>query len=202
MEPHFRLCDDLFYNVVVPQDVGYPGTEALFDVIKRLPVNLPGIVIVQHMPPVFTKMYADRLNNQTNFEVKEAENGDLIKKGRIIIAQGGIQMKVVRRGSEYTIKLSGTEKQSGHCPSVDVLFSSVAETAREKSVGVLLTGMGIDGAKGLLEMKKKGAYTIGQDEATSVVFGMPKAAYSIGAVTAQLPLLDIPGKITNYFNKI
>lgn len=178
------------------------GTEALFDVIKRLPVNLPGIVIVQHMPPVFTKMYADRLNNQTDFEVKEAENGDLVKKGRIIIAQGGIQMLVVKRAGEYVIKLSGTEKRSGHCPSVDVLFSSVAEAAREKSVGVLLTGMGVDGATGLLEMKKKGAYTIGQDEATSIVYGMPKAAFSIGAVMAQLPLLDIPGKITNYFNKI
>ncbi|MFA5340356.1 MAG: chemotaxis response regulator protein-glutamate methylesterase [Clostridia bacterium] len=187
---------------VIAMGASTGGTEALFDIISRLPVNLPGIVIVQHMPPVFTKMYADRLNQQTPFEVKEAEDCDVIKKGRVIIAQGGIQMRIAKKSNEYFVKISGNEKHSGHCPSVDVLFQSVAETANGNALGVLLTGMGVDGAKGLLEMKKRGAYTIGQDEASSVVYGMPKAAYSIGAVSTQLSLADIPGRIMNYFKNV
>ncbi|MFA7672266.1 MAG: chemotaxis response regulator protein-glutamate methylesterase [Clostridia bacterium] len=187
---------------VIAMGASTGGTEALFEVIQRLPADLPGIVIVQHMPPVFTKMYADRLNQQTGFEVKEAEDRDEVRKGRIIIAQGGIQMRIATKNDGYYVRLSGNEKQSGHCPSVDILFDSVAETAKENSIGVLLTGMGVDGAKGLLNMKKNGAFTIGQDEASSVVYGMPKAAFSIGAVTVQLPLLEIPSRIVSCFKNI
>lgn len=174
------------------------GTEALYKVVTKLPRNTPAVVIVQHMPPVFTKMYAERLNANSVLEVKEAEDGDLIKSGRVIIAKGGIQLRIVKRQGNYYIKLFEGEKVSGHCPSVDVLFRSVAEVVKKKNVGVILTGMGTDGAKGLLEMKKKGAHTIGQDEASSIVYGMPKVAYNIGAVTVQCDLEEVANEIFDH----
>jgi len=164
------------------------GTEALFSLIKMFPRDIPGTVVVQHMPPIFTKMYADRLNNSCLVEVKEAENGDRIYPGRVLVAAGDHHMKIHKSGSLYTVEVFQGEKVSGHCPSVDVLFDSVADKAGKDAVGVILTGMGSDGANGLLKMRKNGARTIGQDEESCVVYGMPKVAYEIGAVEKQVSL--------------
>ena len=142
------------------------GTEAIFEVVKRFKRDIPGVVIVQHMPPGFTKMYAERLNNQCEVAVKEAQTGDRVLQGQVLIAPGDRQMRLVKVGDQYQVECRGNEKVSGHCPSVDVLFSSVAKTAGRNAVGAILTGMGGDGAKGLLEMRNAGALTVGQDEAT------------------------------------
>ncbi len=171
------------------------GTEAIYSIIKTLPKNTPGILIVQHMPAVFTRLYAERLNNSCAPEVKEAENGDAIRPGRVLIAPGDYHMRLEKGPSGLYVTCAAGEKVSGHCPSVDVLFHSVAKVAKDSSIGVILTGMGKDGAEGLLEMRKQGAYTIGQDEASSVVYGMPMVAYNIGAVSKQLPLDQIAGEI-------
>ena len=171
------------------------GTEALASVMKVLPAEMPGIVIVQHMPPVFTKMYAERLNGASRLKVKEAEDGDDVLPGRALLAPGDFQMEVVKRNGRHQVRCFKGEKVSGHCPSVDVLFHSVAAVAGRHAMGVILTGMGSDGAKGLLAMRKKGAFTIGQDEKTCVVYGMPMVAYNIGAVEKQLPLDKIPQEL-------
>ncbi|MCR5481632.1 MAG: chemotaxis response regulator protein-glutamate methylesterase [Clostridia bacterium] len=177
------------------------GTEAVLSVVQNLPREMPGIVIVQHMPPVFTRMYADRLNQTCLLEVKEAENNDLIRPGRVLLAPGDFQMRVKKGPNGYYVSVEKGEKVSGHCPSVDVLFTSMAETVKgSKSVGVILTGMGGDGAKGLLKMREGGAYTIGQDEKTCVVYGMPAVAYNIGAVATQLPLEKIPQEICDHLS--
>lgn len=168
------------------------GTEAIYEVIHALPRDMPGVVIVQHMPPVFTRMYAERLNNSCRMEVVEAKNGDVIVPGKVLIAPGDFHMRINKRGSIHTVECFKGEKLNGHCPSVDVLFNSVAEKAGPNAIGVILTGMGYDGAKGLLKMKKHGAKTIGQDEESSVVYGMPKVAYDIGAVDKQATLKNIP----------
>lgn len=171
------------------------GTEAILEVVRDLPVSTPGIVIVQHMPSVFTKMFAERLNKICQMDVKEAENNDQVLPGRILVAAGGIQMKLVKKGLSYHVCCFEGEKVSGHCPSVDVLFQSVAEVAKSDAIGVILTGMGSDGAKGLLDMLKNGAYTIGQDEASCVVYGMPMVAQKLGAVKKQLSIEKIAGEI-------
>ncbi|MCT4663234.1 MAG: chemotaxis response regulator protein-glutamate methylesterase [Tissierellales bacterium] len=159
------------------------GTEATYDLIKYFPKDIPGTVIVQHMPAGFTKMYADRLNRCCLVYVKEAQHGDKIERGKVLIAPGGDQhMKVVRRGNNFYVELERGGKVNGHCPSVDILFQSVADRVGSKAIGVILTGMGRDGASGLLEMRNNGAYTIGQDEKSSIVYGMPKVAYDIGGV--------------------
>lgn len=161
------------------------GTEATLEVMKRLPADIPGMVIVQHMPPGFTKMYAQRLNKLCAMEVREAVNGDEIKRGLALIAPADLQAKVVRMGSRYTLACQPGKKVSGHRPSVDVLFSSMAANVKCHMVGIIMTGMGRDGASGLLEMRKAGAYTIGQDKDSCVVYGMPCVAYEIGAVAIQ-----------------
>ncbi len=161
------------------------GTEAFYKVLEALPENMPPIVVVQHMPPVFTKLYAERLHNSCALQVCEAENGMALRNGCVYIAPGDYHMKVVRGGSGKIIRLLEGEKVNGHRPSCDILFHSVAEIFRDRAIGVILTGMGYDGAKGLLEMRKKGAYTIGQDQESSVVYGMPMVAYNIGAVEEQ-----------------
>ncbi|MCL2056514.1 MAG: chemotaxis response regulator protein-glutamate methylesterase [Oscillospiraceae bacterium] len=176
------------------------GTEAIVNVLKELPANMPGIVMVQHMPPVFTAMYAERLNKICKMEVKEAQDGDRVVQGVALLAAGDRQMQLMRDPRGYYVKCGGTEKVSGHCPSVDVLFNSVSKQAGRSAVGVILTGMGADGAKGLLEMKKSGAHTIGQDEATCVVYGMPMVSFNIGAVREQLPLGEIPGAVIRSLN--
>lgn len=177
------------------------GTEAIFAVMRTFPREMPGIVIVQHMPPVFTRMYAERLNNACAMEVSEAKDGDAVLPGRALIAPGGYQMRVQRAGGDYTVRCTVEEKVNGHSPSVDVLFDSVAKTAGAHAVGVILTGMGNDGAKGLLNMRKNGAYTIGQDEQSCVVYGMPMVAFNIGGVERQAPLDEIGGEVLRYLKK-
>ncbi|MBC7958588.1 MAG: chemotaxis response regulator protein-glutamate methylesterase [Vallitaleaceae bacterium] len=175
------------------------GTEAIFRVLKKLPPTLPGIVIVQHIPPVFSKMFAERLNLQTRFAVKEAQTGDLIEPGKIFVAPGDQHIAVKKIGSRYRIEAFSGEKVNGHCPSVDVLFESVAKECKEKAIGIILTGMGYDGSRGLLSMRRHGARTLGQDEASSVVYGMPKVAYEVGAVEKQCSLEGIPHKLLSFF---
>ncbi len=187
-----------FTGSVIAMGASTGGTNALYDIIKALPKDIPGIVIVQHMPPVFTKLYAERLNNNSLLEVKEAESGDEILPGRVIIAPGGYHMRVKKTNSGLFVETEkGTEfnKVNGHCPSVDVLFYSVAQQLGKKAIGVILTGMGKDGADGLLKMRKAGARTLGQNEDSSIVYGMPKVAFEIGAVEKQYPLQKIPDGI-------
>lgn len=171
------------------------GTEAIAYILKSLPPTTPGIVIVQHIPPVFSKMFSDRLNNTTQLQVKEAETGDRIEAGKALVAPGDRHMVIKRTGDNYQVECYKGDKVNGHCPSVDVLFESVAKEAGDKATGIILTGMGYDGAKGLLAMKRKGALTIGQDEKSCVVYGMPKVAFEIGAVNKQVPLEYIPRAI-------
>ena len=171
------------------------GTNAIADIMSELPPGLPGIVIVQHMPAEFTDMFAKRLNSSCAMSVYEARSGDKIIPGTALIAPGGFHLRIVKSADEYSALVQAGDKVNGHCPSVDVMFSSVAECAGGKAIGVLLTGMGSDGAKGLLEMKKAGAKTIGQDEASSIVYGMPKVAYEIGAVQHRVPLGQIAQQI-------
>ncbi len=161
------------------------GTEATLEVLKRLPADIPGMVVVQHMPAGFTKMYADRLNRICKMEVREAANGDEIRRGLVLIAPADLQVKVVRMGQRYTLSCFPGEKVSGHRPSVDALFTSMASAVKCSMVGIIMTGMGRDGADGLLKMRKAGAYTIGQDKDSCVVYGMPMAAHDIGAVMVQ-----------------
>ncbi|MCK4690891.1 MAG: chemotaxis response regulator protein-glutamate methylesterase [Desulfuromonadales bacterium] len=167
------------------------GTEAIRRVIERFPATTSGVVIVQHMPPGFTKMFSDRLNQLCQMQVKEAADGDRIRAGLILVAPGGVQMKVIRSGGFYQVRCGGTEKVSRHCPSVDVMMHSVAEQVGRNSVGAMLTGMGQDGAEGMLAMKRAGARCIAQDEASSVVFGMPKVAYEKGGAERLVPLEQI-----------
>lgn len=171
------------------------GTEAIASIIRNLPPDLPGMVVVQHMPPGFTRMYAERLNDSCLWEVREAADGDLIRPGLVLIAPGGQQMTVSKRGGSYTVRCRQGEKVNGHCPSVDVLFQSAADQAKADALGVILTGMGADGAKGLLQMRQSGARTIGQDEHSSVIYGMPKVAFTTGAVEQQASLEKIPALI-------
>ncbi|MCI8606449.1 MAG: chemotaxis response regulator protein-glutamate methylesterase [Hungatella sp.] len=168
------------------------GTEAILEVVRQFPARMPGIVITQHMPPGFTSMYAERLNRICKLEVREAKHGDKVQPGLILLAPGGLQMRVVRMGVGYSITCTDEEKVSGHKPSVDVLFTSVASVVKNKAIGVILTGMGADGAAGMLRMRKAGAYTIGQDKETCVVYGMPMEAHKIGAVCQQSALTNIP----------
>jgi len=178
------------------------GTEAIIEVVKHFPANTPGVVIVQHMPPVFTKMYAERVDRICMMSVKEATNGDRVKQGTILIAPGGDDQMYLRQdASGYYVQLTAGAKVSGHCPSVDVLFDSVAKTAGRNAVGVLLTGMGADGARGLVTMKQTGAHTIGQDEASCVVYGMPMEAYKRGGVSEQLDLSVIGSAVLRRFGR-
>lgn len=177
------------------------GTEAIYDVVRKFHRDIPGVVVCQHMPPGFTKMYAERLNNQCEVSVKEAKTGDKVLQGQVLIAPGDKHMRIVKLAGEYQVECRGTDKVNGHCPSVDVLFDSVAKNVGKDALGVILTGMGGDGAKGLLRMRKAGAKTIGQDEASCVVYGMPKVAYDLGAVQYQLPLVSVPGKIYSLLSK-
>ncbi|MGQ9695851.1 MAG: protein-glutamate methylesterase/protein-glutamine glutaminase [Thermodesulfobacteriota bacterium] len=171
------------------------GTEAIKEIMMRLPLNVPGIVIVQHMPPQFTTAFAERLNNLCQIEVKEAKDGDAILNGRALLAPGNFHMLLRRSGSCYYVNIQDGPMVHHQRPAVDVLFHSVAQYAGSNAIGIILTGMGADGAEGLLKMKQAGAKTIAQDEATCVVFGMPKEAIKRGAVDKVLPLEQIPQEI-------
>jgi two-component system chemotaxis response regulator CheB len=174
------------------------GTEAIRRVIERFPAIAPGIVIVQHMPAGFTRAFAERLNMLCLMEVKEAESGDRIMPGRILIAPGDYHLTVRRSGAFYSVECLAGEKVNGHCPSVDVLMLSVAEHVGANAVGVMLTGMGHDGAEGMLEMRRAGARTIAQDEQSCIVFGMPKCAYDRGGAESLVPLDKIAQTVLSY----
>lgn len=178
-------------DVVLALGASTGGTEALEQVIKKLPADSPATLVVQHMPAGFTKLYSDRLNKSCPMEVKEAEDGDRLRRGLVIIGAGEHHLRLCRDARGYYVSSKPGPKVSGHCPSVDVLFNSVAEVAKANAIGVILTGMGRDGADGLLKMHKAGAFTVGQDKETCVVYGMPMEAYKIGAVQVQAPLYKI-----------
>jgi two-component system chemotaxis response regulator CheB len=171
------------------------GTEALKEILRAMPYDAPAIVIVQHMPAGFTAAFAEHLADICKMEVREAEHGDRVMRGRALVARGDRHLKVVRRGFELVVELDDGPPISRHRPSVDVMFRSVADAAGNRAVGVILTGMGADGADGLLTMKRAGASTIAQDESTCVVFGMPKEAIDRGAVDVVLPLQRIAAGI-------
>lgn len=190
-------------DLIVAIGASTGGTEAIFSVVKDFGPDIPGVVIVQHMPPGFTEMYAKRLDNQCRVQVKEARSGDRVLPGHVLIAPGGDEhMRLVKVNGVYQVEIKPGPRVNGHCPSVEVLFDSVAKAAGPKALGIILTGMGGDGAKGLLAMRKAGARTIGQDESTCVVYGMPKVAYDIGAVEFQEKLQDIAKKTYAVLNKM
>ncbi len=174
------------------------GTEALKELLEVLPADFPGIVVVQHMPEKFTAQFAKRLDSLCKISVKEAEDGDRVLPGHALIAPGGKHMLLVRRGAEYSVKIVLTEPVNRHRPSVDVLFDSVAEQAGGNAVGVILTGMGNDGARGMLAMKNAGAFNVAQDEASCVVFGMPKEAIAMGGTHEVHPLNKIAPVIAKH----
>lgn len=190
------------HSTVIALGASTGGTEATLAVLRKLPTNIPGIVITQHMPEGFTEMYAQRLNKICRLKVKEAKNGDKIEPGLALIAPGNQQMEVIRSGSGYAVRCYTGEKVSGHMPSVDVLFRSVAKNVTGNKIGIIMTGMGKDGAEGLLEMRRKGAYTIGQDKDSCVVYGMPMVAQNIGAVTIQSSCENISSVLLNHLKKI
>lgn len=182
-------------NLLLAIGASTGGTEAIAEVLKEFDTNIPGIVIVQHMPQGFTKMYANRLNQQCKIEVKEAKTGDVVTQGTALLAPGGdAHMEVVKVNGQYQVVVKKGPKVNGHCPSVDVLFHSVANVAGKNALGIILTGMGGDGAKGLLAMRQAGAKTIGQDASSCVVYGMPRVAYELGAVECQEKLDNIARK--------
>jgi two-component system chemotaxis response regulator CheB len=182
-------------NKVVAIGASTGGTQALQEVLMGMPNNAPPIVIVQHMPESFTRAFADRLNTLCEIEVREAKDGDSVRPGLALIAPGNHHMMLNRSGASYFVNVKEGPRVNRHRPSVDVLFRSVARFAGANAVGAILTGMGGDGAAGMLEMKHNGAYTIAQDESSCVVFGMPKEAIRLGGVASVLPLNKVTGEI-------
>jgi len=179
--------------VVIASSTG--GTNALEDIIRQLPVNSPPIVIVQHMPGGFTKLFAERLDGLYKQEVKEAESGDFLMRGRILLAPADQHIKLVKRQGKVAVECFVGTRIHGVMPAADILFDSVVDVVKSNAVGVVLTGMGNDGAKGLMHMRNIGCKNIGQNEATCVVYGMPKAAIDMGAIDFELPLFKIADKI-------
>ncbi|WEK54654.1 MAG: chemotaxis response regulator protein-glutamate methylesterase [Candidatus Cohnella colombiensis] len=193
MSKHLRSTSNVTTDLdMIAVGASTGGTEAIYNLLKHVPNDYPGFVIVQHIPEGFSRMFAERLNQSTPWRVKEAETGDLIEPGKVLLAPGNKHMRVKKEGKQYRVICEYGEKVNGHCPSVDILFESVAKEVREKAIGVILTGMGYDGARGLLAMRRRGARTIGQDEKSSVVYGMPKVAFELGAVEKQAPIMKIP----------
>jgi two-component system chemotaxis response regulator CheB len=184
-------------DVVVSVGASTGGTEALAQFLKELPPNSPGIVIVQHMPEVFTKSFAERLNEICKITVKEASNGDSVINGRALIAPGNYHTLLKRSGARYYVEVKEGPFVNRHRPSVDVLFRSTAKYAGANAIGIIMTGMGDDGAKGLLEMRNAGAKTIAQDEESSIVFGMPKEAIKLDAAEKVLHLNKIASYLTS-----
>ena len=172
------------------------GTEAIRQVLEPLPANSPAILITQHMPAGFTRSFVQRLDGLCDVQVHEAEDGQRVLPGHVYLAPGGIaHMKLARSGANYIVKLDPSDPVNRHRPSVDVLFHSVAEVAGRNAVGIILTGMGKDGARGMLAMKEAGAMTMAQDEASCVVFGMPREALQIGAADVAVPLSEISERL-------
>jgi len=171
------------------------GTEALKEVLTRMPANSPAVLVTQHMPEAFTKSFAQRLNSLSAMTVKEAEHNERVVPGHVYIAPGHSHLLVKKSGAYYYTELSQADPVNRHRPSVDVLFNSAAKVAGPNALGVMLTGMGKDGAQGMLAMREAGSYNIAQDEASCVVYGMPKAAIEIGAAHEIAPLMEIAGKV-------
>ncbi|BEU88361.1 hypothetical protein TAMA11512_18250 [Selenomonas sp. TAMA-11512] len=186
------------YIIAIGSSTG--GTEALSEILPNVRIPTPPIVVVQHMPPVFSKLFATRLDSICDLQVKEAEEGDHLTPSTVYIAKGGMHMKIAReeRSPRLYLTLTMEEHINWVRPSADPLFYTVADYFGANALGILLTGMGSDGSRGLLAMRRRGAETVGQDEATSVVYGMPKAAFEIGAVGEQLPLPKIADRINAY----
>ena len=178
------------------------GTEALNQLLSVFPANMPGIVIVQHMPAGFTRMFADRLNKTSEMRVKEAQSGDRVMTGHALIAPGNQHMQIIRSGGEYRVICRDGSLVNGHRPSVEVLFRSVAKHVGSNAIGVMLTGMGSDGADAMMRMRQTGARTVAQDQATSVVFGMPKEAYERGGAELLKPLHEIPNVIKQFLKQM
>jgi two-component system chemotaxis response regulator CheB len=184
-------------NKVVALGASTGGTEALKKVLSMMPPNSPAMVIVQHMPPHFTTAFAERLNSICPFEVKEASGGDAVRQGRVLLAPGNFHMLLRRSGAQYYVEIKSGPRIHHQRPAVDVLFRSTAKYAGSNAVGVILTGMGADGAQGLLEMKQAGARTIAQDEKSCVVFGMPKEAIKLGAADKVVSLEHVAREVLN-----
>ncbi|MBL9148438.1 MAG: chemotaxis response regulator protein-glutamate methylesterase [Phycisphaerae bacterium] len=178
------------------------GTEALRTILTALPADMPGIVIAQHMPEGFTRPFADRLNGLTQIEVREAADGDVVTNGLALVARGGRHLKVVREGGRLVARVTDGPHVKRHRPSVEVLFESVAQTVGRDAMAVMLTGMGDDGCDGMLSMRRAGAYTVAQDEASSVVFGMPKRAIEVGAAMDIAPLDAIAARMRDFATKV
>lgn len=176
------------------------GTEALKAVLTAMPPDAPGILITQHMPEAFTRSFAQRLNNLCRLSVKEAEHGERVLPGHAYIAPGNRHLLLARSGANYVVEISDGPPVSRHRPSVDVLFRSAANCAGKNAVGIIMTGMGDDGAAGMLEMREAGAYTLAQDEKSCVVFGMPKEAIARGGVDEVVPLGEIPHRLFNWLS--
>ncbi|MBU8920402.1 MAG: chemotaxis response regulator protein-glutamate methylesterase [Bacteroidales bacterium] len=189
-----KLSMTVTTNKIIAIGASTGGTEAITSVLSRMPKNAPGILITQHMPEFFTKSFAERLNEICEIEVKEAEHGDSIVSGKAFIAPGNSHMLVRRSGARYLVEVKDGPLVSRHRPSVDVLFKSVAKYVGNNAIGIILTGMGRDGAEGFLEMKKNGASNIAQNEKSCVVYGMPKVAIELGGADKILHLRDIPAK--------
>jgi two-component system chemotaxis response regulator CheB len=200
LRPRPHLATSVSADKLIAMGASTGGTEALRVILEAMPERAPGIVIVQHMPERFTAAFARRLDETCRLRVKEAEDGDPVVAGRALVAPGDRHLLVHRGAGGYVVELRNGPLVSRHRPSVDVLFRSVAQAAGGSAVGILLTGMGDDGATGLLEMKTAGATTIAQDEATSVVFGMPKEAIARGAVGTVLPLGQIAPGVRRIFS--
>jgi len=190
-----RLAMTRATNKVVAIGASTGGTRALQGVLSAMPGDAPGMVIVQHMPEHFTRSFAERLNSLCAMEVKEAEDGEAVTAGKALIAPGNRHMLLLRRGAVYSVEVKDGPLVTRHRPSVDVLFKSAARQAGHNAIGVIMTGMGRDGAEGLKEMKNQGGATVAQDEASCVVFGMPREAIARGAVDHVLPLERIAHKI-------
>jgi two-component system chemotaxis response regulator CheB len=193
--PVRRLAMTRTTNKIIAIGTSTGGTQALQQVLTTLPANSPGIIIVQHMPEHFTRSFAERLDSLCEIEVREAENNDSVAPGRALIAPGNRHMLLKRSGARYYVEVREGPLVSRHRPSVDVLFKSAARTAGANAVGVIMTGMGRDGAEGLLEMRQAGARTLAQDEASCVVFGMPREAIALGAAEETLSLQRIPRRM-------
>lgn len=188
-------------NRIVAVGASTGGTNAIEAFLKPIPANCPPLVIVQHMPPGFTKAFAERLNRDCAMEVREAQDGDLVNPGIALVAPGNYHMVLRRNGAQYVVALNQGERRHYQRPAVDELFESVATYAGANAVGVILTGMGADGAEGLLRMRQAGARTVAQDEATSVVWGMPGEAVKRGAAELVLPLDQIPACVLNFVSE-
>ena len=193
----FRSTDKM---VAVGASTG--GTVALRTILTALPADMPGTVVVQHMPPVFTRLFAEKLNQECQMKVKEAEDGDRVTQGRVLVAPGGQQTTVRRSGGDYLVRVAAGERVNGHAPSVDVLFDSVADAAGANAVGVVLTGMGRDGAAGLLRMRRAGARTLSQDEASSLIYGMPMEAWKLGGSEKQVDLTQVPAEVVELLRRM